>query len=527
MKKNFIISAAIFFGMCLIYFFIMISKTEGNFTYLLDDAYIHLAIAKNFALYDVWGMTPHAFSSSSSSPVFTFLIAMCIKVFGNSALIPLAINLVCAVGIIYVLAKYYSRFSNKTIFVVSAVLVTVFSAALHLQLFSGMEHLLQVFLVILNIYFLTDWLQGYFKNSKPLFFFYSTLLLLGLVRFEMMFYFVSLAFFLILIKKLQESFLVLFFGFVPIFIFCYFNYQQTGYLFPNSVVVKGTAIDFSGNVIMQVGNVLLSAFENRSFYKRCLLPLLLLIAVLIIDYRNRKSLKEFLLNNFLLLAWGTTMLLHSVFADLKSILRYEAYLMVAFAMLILPRLTTYFENFRKVCKKNLILTLLIAGNVLLVISKMAFSNKILCYGSKNIYEQQVQAGKFLHAYYNDSKIVANDIGAMSYFTEIYLFDIVGLGSPQVMEFKQKPNYSQDDLGFFVDAYTKTHHYDIAIVYKEWLRGFVPKDWEEVAVLSIESNAVVSQPDVTIYCINPAIKESLKNNIKKFNWSKNVKVKVIE
>ena len=158
---------------------------------------------------------------------------------------------------------------------------------------------------------------------------------------------------------------------------------------------------------------------------------------------------------------------------------------------------------------------------------MAFSNKILCYGSKNIYEQQVQAGKFLHAYYNDSKIVANDIGAMSYFTEIYLFDIVGLGSPQVMEFKQKPNYSQDDLGPFVGAYTKTHHYDIAIVYKEWLRGFVPKDWEEVAVFTIESNAVVSQPDVTIYCINPAIKESLKNNIKKFNWSKNVKVKVIE
>ena len=169
--KNFLVSAVVFFGICIIYFVIMTSKTEGNFTYLLDDAYIHLALAKNFALHGVWGMTPHAFSSSSSSPVFTFLIAMCIKVFGNSALIPLAINLVCAVGIIYFLEKYYSRFSNKTIFVVSAVLVTVFSAALHLQLFSGMEHLLQVFLVILNIYFLTDWLQGHFKNSKPLFFF--------------------------------------------------------------------------------------------------------------------------------------------------------------------------------------------------------------------------------------------------------------------------------------------------------------------------------------------------------------------
>ncbi len=527
MKKSFIISKAVFFVICLIYFFIMISKTEGNFTYLLDDAYIHLAIAKNFALYDVWGMTPHAFSSSSSSPVFTFLISVFIKIFGNSALIPLAINVVCASGILFFLTKYYGSFSTKTTFVVSAVLVTVFSAALHLQLFSGMEHLLQVLLVVLNIYFLTDWVQGNFKNSKPMFFFYATLLFLGLVRFEMMFYFVSLAFFLLLTKKFREAVLVLLFGFFPVFIFCWFNYQHTGHLFPNSVVVKGAAIDFSGNILAQLRDLFLTAFQNRSFYKRCLLPLLLLSAVLIIDYRNKKSFKGFISNNFLLLAWGTTMLLHSIFADLKSILRYEAYLMVAFAMLIIPRLTAYFENFKKVYKINILLTFLIAGNVLLMISKMVFSHKILLYGSKNIYEQQVQAGKFLQAYYNDSKIVANDIGAMSYFTEIYLFDIVGLGSPQVMEFKQKPNYSQDDLGQFVGAYTKTHHYDIAIVYKEWLRGFVPKDWEEIAVLSIESNAVVSQPDVTIYCINPAIKESLKNNIRKFNWNKNVKVKFIE
>jgi hypothetical protein len=38
----------------------------GSFTYALDDAYIHLAMAKNFPL-GVWGTTRYEFSSSSSS----------------------------------------------------------------------------------------------------------------------------------------------------------------------------------------------------------------------------------------------------------------------------------------------------------------------------------------------------------------------------------------------------------------------------------------------------------------------------
>jgi hypothetical protein len=37
---------------------------QGHFVYGLDDAYIHMSIAKNFALHGVWGVTPYAFSSS-------------------------------------------------------------------------------------------------------------------------------------------------------------------------------------------------------------------------------------------------------------------------------------------------------------------------------------------------------------------------------------------------------------------------------------------------------------------------------
>ena len=527
MLKNFTISIFIFFGICVFYFFIMISKTEDHFTYLLDDAYIHLALAKNYAFHDIWGITKYVFSSSSSSPIFTYLISLLMKVFGNSELIPFCINVFCMVGVIYFLTRYYSRFSNMTNFVTLSVLITVFSSVLHLQVFSGMEHVLQVLLVVINIFFLTDWASSNFKKTNSLLFFYGSILLLGLVRFEMMFYIVSLAFFLALLKKFREAFLVLLFGLAPIIIFCYFNYQQTGYFFPNSVVVKGAHINFEGNVIKQIGDVLLTAFLNRSFYKRCLLPLLLLGVIIIIDYRNKKSLKEFYKNNFLLFAWAATMLLHSVFADLKSILRYEAYLIVAFAMLIIPRLSNYFIHFKSTYKTKLILTFLLAGNLILLFSKMVFAHKILMYGSKNIYEQQIQSAKFLHTYYNDSKIAANDIGAISYFTDIHLFDIVGLGSPEIIKFNESTDNSGREFEKFIGTYTKEKKFQIAVVYKEWLRGNVPENWEEVAVLAIDNNAVVSQTNVTVYCINPEIKETLKNNIRKFNWNENVKVTITE
>ena len=41
--------------------------TGATLVYGLDDAYIHMAIAKNLARHGVWGVTPFHFASASSS----------------------------------------------------------------------------------------------------------------------------------------------------------------------------------------------------------------------------------------------------------------------------------------------------------------------------------------------------------------------------------------------------------------------------------------------------------------------------
>ncbi|OCA71655.1 hypothetical protein [Chryseobacterium arthrosphaerae] len=101
MIKSFITTAAIFFGMCLVYMLLMLSETENYFTYILDDAYIHLAIARNFAQHGVWGVTEYMFSSSSSSPAFTFLLSGLIYISGNNELIPLIFNFVCTIHYLF------------------------------------------------------------------------------------------------------------------------------------------------------------------------------------------------------------------------------------------------------------------------------------------------------------------------------------------------------------------------------------------------------------------------------------------
>ncbi|MEO8211196.1 MAG: hypothetical protein ABI840_11615, partial [bacterium] len=49
-----------------IIFFISTNLTGGKFVYALDDAYIHLAFAKNIVLHNIWGITKYEYSSGSS-----------------------------------------------------------------------------------------------------------------------------------------------------------------------------------------------------------------------------------------------------------------------------------------------------------------------------------------------------------------------------------------------------------------------------------------------------------------------------
>lgn len=521
--RSFLWSSVVFFSVCLFYYINSVLKTDGHYVYFLDDAYIHLAMAKNFALYEVWGMTKYQFSSTSSSPLFTYILSVLIKIFGNNDQIPLYFNITFAAGILYVLSRYYAEAFKEVKKTILAVLFTVFFIVLPLNVLSGMEHIFQVFLFAVNIFCFSR----YKDNKLALWGFYSSLLLMGLARFESMFYFAILGFMFALIKKYNEAFFVLLLGFIPIIVFCTFNYQQDGYFFPNSVVIKGTKLSLDTNILQQLKVILLDNFLlNVSFYKIGIFPLLICIVFIYRDLKT-KTLKGILKSNFLLIVFSLLMICHSMFADLKGHLRYEAYILTGFCMVLLPRCKELFFNFAGYIKKEKLVSILIAANVFLMIYKGWAAHPIITNGGKNIYEQQVQSAKFLHQFYNNSKVVANDIGAICYYTDIHLLDIAGLGSVETIRFNENKKSFDHKFGDFLSKYCLDHQYNIAVVYEGWLNEQIPSYWKKAATLKIEDKITVAGHEVSVYSIDLKNLKDLKQNIKKFNWNKNVTVTIMD
>ncbi|MBL1222083.1 hypothetical protein JET18_14625 [Chryseobacterium sp. L7] len=527
--KSLRITAAVFFGICFLYILIMLSQTENNFTYILDDAYIHLAMAKNFALHGVWGVTEYAFSSSSSSPFFTFILSGLIFIFGDYQLIPLIFNLGCSFLIVYFLNRYYSDFFKLNRSVILACIFTLLFASVHLLVFSGMEHVLQVLIVVINVCSFEKWRRSDFKNSLYSGWFYGSIALLGLIRFESMFYFLALAFVFLLLKKFKQSAVLLLFGFLPVLIFGYLTYQKTGYFFPNSVMVKGTKFDLAGNYFIQIKNILLFKILLRPyFYFAGLLPLCFAAFLIFKDYKKKLDFHPVILNNFLPVALSIALFIQGALGQYTNFYRYEAYLLAAFAMVVIPKIKDLFINRHFLLKANRITALLVLLTSMVLVLKMVLVSILIVTGSRNVYEQQIQSARFLEKYYNNSKVAANDIGAVCYFTDIHLLDVAGLGSKEVVPFKIKKKGLNDQFEFFLKDYTTQNHYDLAIVYEEWLEGHIPENWKKAAVLEIKGwNAVLGLKKVTVYSINPDLHESLKQNVKNFQWNKNVTVRMAE
>ncbi|MCJ8152479.1 hypothetical protein MKJ01_01725 [Chryseobacterium sp. SSA4.19] len=520
--KDFLRSFGIFFIVCIGYYLNVVSKTDGHYVYVLDDAYIHLAMAKKFALYEVWGVTKYHFSSTSSSPLFTFLLSILIKVFGDEDSLPLFFNAIIGLGVVFILTRYFSGIFYQAKYVVTAVLFTLFFSVLHLQVLSGMEHVFHVFLFVLNIFCLSN-----LKNRASVFGFYFSLLLMGLVRFESMFYFVILALVFALLKKWKEALAIILVGFIPIAVFCYFNELHSGYLFPNSVVVKGTKFNFDSGILPQLKVIFLDNFLlNTSFYKIGLFPVIMSLIFIIRD-RKGKRISEIIQDNFLLIILSLLMICHTMFADLKGFFRYEAYILAGFSMALIPRVKGFFVDFKNYIIREKFVSGLIIMNLLLLMYKSFAAHLMLDNGGKNIYEQQIQSARFLHSYYNDSKVVANDIGAITYYTDIQLLDIAGLASKETIPFNEGKRRPDKCFEEFLTQYTIDNRYDIAVIYDEWLQGHIPKNWQKAATLSISNPVAVSKDRVSVYSINKDDLHALKENIRKFSWNKNVKVVIID
>src|SRR5258708_15070266 len=91
-----ILSASVFLEVTAAIVLLSVVQNQGHLVYNVDDAYIHMAMAKNFSLHSVWGVTRYGFSSSTSSPLCTLILDGLYLVFVVHNSIPLLMNIDCA-----------------------------------------------------------------------------------------------------------------------------------------------------------------------------------------------------------------------------------------------------------------------------------------------------------------------------------------------------------------------------------------------------------------------------------------------
>ena len=189
------------------YFYLAYSNLSGSvFIYPLDDAYIHLSLARNFAENGVWGVNPGSFDSASSSILYTLVLSVLIKLFGDSIYYPLIVNVVAGYATVYYTYKYFRDFYGKNEVLWGLILLIPYCQLCYMVLI-GMEQTLHILLTVMMLYYLVKNLRSGFANYDCIKLFFVSILF-GAVRFESMFFISILAFLLLLRKNWKEGLMV-------------------------------------------------------------------------------------------------------------------------------------------------------------------------------------------------------------------------------------------------------------------------------------------------------------------------------
>jgi hypothetical protein len=198
--------------------------------------------------------------------------------------------------------------------------------------------------------------------------------------------------------------------------------------------------------------------------------------------------------------------------------RYEAYLIFAGGLILMELAALLLKLLES--EPRLRFTPSVAaglGVVLLLLLPIAYrgGNALSAYplAVRNIHEQQVQMARFVSRFYNGQTIVANDIGAISYYADIQLVDVVGLADRETGNWWRQGSWSTAK----VDQLAREQAASLAILFPEWFDLYPqPPDWVEVGRWRIADNIVCTSDTVAFYALSPARVSQIARNLRAFS-----------
>lgn len=494
---------------------------DGNLIYGLDDAYIHMSIARNFAEHGTWGITQYEFSSTTSSPLWTGLLMLVYAVIGVQESLPLILNLMFGIAAIFVANRLLTRFDVPALYRFIILLALLILTPLNTLVLIGMEHVLQILMVILLVdEFFRLWERDQFSVSEAARLAvlsaltamtrYEDLLLIGVLC---LLFLLRGRWRLMLITGISASFPVIVYGLIA---------MANGWDFlPTSLTIKSGAMSYLRQATWQARFQFLIIDTYKIFANQHIFSLMLLsaLAAFIYVYEKARDLWDKRLVLLVIYALTTMLSVRLVsWPDPGTFSRYEAYLVAMSLIFIpaalgfaLPRRVT--RNMIPAALVALILLVFVLNDIYQRYDDISFRQPVVT-ATTEIYRQQYQMAHFLAEYYNDANIATNDIGAVTFFSDIHNIDIWGLGTIEVAHAKGDNTYSTARLSE-IAAENDTQ---IAVIYSVWMDGYggLPDDWILVEQWVMENPPVIlGYHTVSFYALNPEAVPDLRENLEAF------------
>lgn len=488
---------------------------QGQFTYVLDDAYIHLAMAKNAVLSGAWGMTAEGFTSTSSSPLWTGMLAGFFWLFGISDSYPLWLNLVFGSAALIAAGLLLARTLESKWLQLGVLVGLVLVTPMPALALSGMEHSLHLLLSVLFLWLAADLLAGEGAGSRrKRAWLWLLAPLLVATRYEGLFLLLAAGVLFLVKKRWVDALAVTAGGLLPVLAYGLVSLGQGWFFLPNSVLLKGRLPVFTAEGVLRLLGY--NAFEQLKNNGFLLILCLAALGCCLYGLWRRGGLPGF--REVAALIYLGSLLLHLQFAQTGWFYRYEAYLV--FLGILLAGLYTgdilnelrQAEIFRKY-------TAYLALGMLGLLLALPFVERAgrafltTSQAMNNIYEQQYQMARFVREYYAGQALALNDIGAVSYLSEIRLLDLWGLASLEVAQAKLERAYGPERIAGLAGE----KGVRIAIVYDLFFQetGGLPRTWEKVGEWRIRDNRVCASDTVAFYAIVPEARDELKRRLNEF------------
>lgn len=484
--------------------------TDGNTHYPLDDTYIHMAMARHFATSGRWSVDLTNFTSSSSSPFWTLILAGAYRLLGIQHWLPFGLNL--AIGSIALIVAYQLLASRaRTLeLIVFGTCIIVFTPLPVLTLL-GMEHTLHALLTVAILWMGSSYIAQ--KMAKPFvrFSFLALCALLPIVRYEGFFLLFWIVVALLFQRRWTDEFLVSMAGVSLVTAYGLISISHGWSFLPNTVFLKGRADLSSITDWLRFWGVGIAQLSQEPYLYSLILGILL---AFLINKRNGSINYSQQLRVYLYIGM---FLLHLQFAKLGWFFRYEAYLIFSGSVILMELANSWLGVLREKTSLRLDYSSVTAVAIVIVLfipllyrggKAMALSPLAV----KNIYEQQVQMGRFIAQFYRGRTIAANDIGAINYYADIYLLDLFGLASLEMTDLKINHKLSAEAI----DRLVRQKSADLIVIYPSWFEDVLPSNWIATGSWVIENNVVCSSDLVTFYALNSSQVPIIAKNLKSFS-----------